>query len=153
MRIIGALAVGILVAFFLDPRLGRTRRALLRDRTMGTARRALRRTRRLGQGAIVAGEAGAAKLTHLREEPKPGMSDETLAQKIMSEVFRDPEIPKGDVNVNVEHGVAVLRGQVQRPELVRELEKRVRKVHGVERVENLLHLPGSEAPMHEAHPT
>ena len=77
------------------------------------------------------------KATHLREEPKD-FDDQTLKAKVESEVFRPADSPKGDVNVNVENGVVFLRGQVERQELVGELEDRVRKVQGVERVENLL---------------
>jgi osmotically-inducible protein OsmY len=55
-------------------------------------------------------------------------------------------VPKGQINVNAERGVVVLRGQVERPELLEALEARVRNVKGVRAVENLLHLPGSPPP-------
>ena len=50
------------------------------------------------------------------------------------------------MNVNVEHGVVYLRGQLEDQSLIGELEQRVRTVNGVNRVENLLHIPGTEAP-------
>ncbi len=83
----------------------------------------------------------------------PGMErtpldDQTLKAKIESEVFREAEAPKGEVNVNVEEGVVYLRGQLDDRSLIEDLERRVRSVHGVERVENLLHTPGTEAPTH-----
>ena len=40
---------------------------------------------------------------------------------------------------------------MERPELIEALEAKVRKVQGVRDVENLLHLPGTEAPVHQAH--
>ena len=43
-----------------------------------------------------------------------------------------------------------LRGQVDRPELIHDLEEAVRKVPGVRGVENLLHLPGTPAPTSHA---
>jgi osmotically-inducible protein OsmY len=53
-------------------------------------------------------------------------------------------VPKGDVNVNVnvENGAAVLRGQVQPPELIEDLGQRVRRVrvNGVRDVASLLHV-------------
>jgi osmotically-inducible protein OsmY len=52
-------------------------------------------------------------------------------------------------NTNVQNGVAQLRGEVQGPDLITMLVERTRKVQGVEDVENLLHAPGTEAPMHE----
>ncbi len=67
----------------------------------------------------------------------------TLAHKIESILFRDRDVPKGQININAEEGVVFLRGQVDRPELVGELEARVRAVKGVRAVENLLHLPPS----------
>jgi osmotically-inducible protein OsmY len=61
-------------------------------------------------------------------------------------VFRDPAVPKGDLNINAENGTVFLRGQVESSELVEELGKRVRRISGVRQVENLLHLPGMPAP-------
>ena len=84
---------------------------------------------------------------HLREEAKE-FDDVTLARKIESEVFRPADVPKGQINVNVQNGVAQLRGQVERPELITQLESNVRNVHGVRDVENLMHLPHTAAPMH-----
>jgi osmotically-inducible protein OsmY len=66
------------------------------------------------------------------------MTDETLKAKIESEVFRDTEAPKGDVNVNVEQGVVYLRGQLDDQSLIDDLRQRVESVSGVERVESLL---------------
>ena len=74
------------------------------------------------------------------------LDDQTLKAKVESEVFRDTEAPKGDVNVNVERGVVYLRGQLEDQSLIQELEQRVRTVHGVNGVENLLRTPGTEAP-------
>jgi osmotically-inducible protein OsmY len=74
------------------------------------------------------------------------VDDQTLKAKVESEVFRDTEAPKGDVNVNVELGVVYLRGQLEDQSLIEELEQRVRTVQGVNKVENLLHTPGTEAP-------
>ena len=77
--------------------------------------------------------------------------DTTLARKVETEIFRDPEVPKGQINVNAEDGVVILRGEVDRPELIRDLEEMTRNVKGVKGVENLLHAPGTEAEMHQAH--
>jgi hypothetical protein len=38
---------------------------------------------------------------------------------------------------------------VPRPELIDDLVKQTHKVQGVREVENLLHVPGTKAPMHE----
>lgn len=146
---IGAVA-GALAALFLDPQSGRRRRQQLVQRTGGFFRRMLRRTGRTARGVAADVSGLGHKVAHLREEPKGQPDDATLVAKVESEVFRDPDMPKGQVNVNAEYGVVVLRGQVERPDLIEELERRVRKVQGVVDVENLLHLPGTDAPMHQA---
>ena len=84
-------------------------------------------------------------------EPRPEPNDATLAARVESEVFAAPDAPKGSVDVNAENGIVVLRGEVERPELIDELVEKARSVQGVREVENLLHLPGEEAPMHQAH--
>jgi osmotically-inducible protein OsmY len=87
------------------------------------------------------------KAKHLEEEPKPQPDDVTLARKVETEIFRDADVPKGQINVNAENGKIVLRGEVGKPEMIRDLEKRAKSVQGVSEVENLLHLPGTEAPI------
>jgi hypothetical protein len=50
------------------------------------------------------------------------------------------------ININAEEGVVVLRGMVEQPDQIVEIERRVREVHGVRGVENLLHVNGSPTP-------
>ena len=117
-------ALGALAAYFFDPRNGKRRRHALRNRTVGLVRSTI---------------GGGAR----------SYDDATLADKIRSEVFRDPSVPKGHINVNVQEGVVQLRGEVDTPELIEELVEQTRKVQGVRDVESLLHVPGTKAPMHE----
>lgn len=139
MRFLRFAAIGAALVYFFDPQQGARRRNMLRDRTVAFFRKGGRRAaRRVGSGAYGLKQ----KATHMREEPKT-FDDQTLKAKIESEVFRPADAPKGAINVNVENGVVYLRGEVQQPEIVEELEQRVRSVQGVERVENLLHTPGS----------
>lgn len=74
------------------------------------------------------------------------LNDPALARKVESEIFRDSEVPKGDISVNAEHGVIYLRGQVSDTEAVDQLVARARAVDGVRGVENLTHLPTETAP-------
>jgi osmotically-inducible protein OsmY len=141
-------ALGALLAYFFDPNSGTRRRHMLRDRTAGFFRTGAREAARAGRGVAAEAYGVSQKAQHLKEEPKD-YDDATLADKVRSQVFRGPEIPKGQVNVNVQDGVVQLRGEVPRPELIEELVKQTRKVQGVREVENLLHLPGTEAPMHK----
>jgi osmotically-inducible protein OsmY len=141
-------ALGAAVAYLFDPQSGRRRRAVLRDRGAALARKSFRRLGRAQRHAQAEAYGLSQKAHHLREEAKPRPDDATLAQKVETEIFRDPEVPKGQINVNAENGTVVLRGEVNTPDLIRDLEERTRKVQGVEEVENLLHLPGTPAPMH-----
>jgi osmotically-inducible protein OsmY len=75
--------------------------------------------------------------------------DQVLHDKVETELFRDADVPKGDINVNVEFGKVVLRGEVESRELIDDLVIRVRAIEGVNDVESLLHVPGEPAPMHE----
>jgi osmotically-inducible protein OsmY len=85
---------------------------------------------------------------HRHEEPKPQPDDVTLAHKVESIIFRDANVPKGQISINAEDGVVWLRGEVPDQEMLDALVERTREVGGVRRVESLLHLPGQEAPMH-----
>jgi osmotically-inducible protein OsmY len=135
MRRLRYAALGAALAYFFDPQNGRARR-----------KDAIKRLVRLSQRQ---GGRLAAKATQLREGPKPQPDDVTLARKVESEIFRDADVPKGQINVNAENGKIVLRGEVDSPELIDDLVVRARKVQGVQDVENLLHTPGQPAPMHD----
>ena len=117
-------AVGAALAYLFDPDNGRKRRKKAIKRTT----KALRQT------------------THLRKQEKPQPDDVTLARKVESEIFRDADVPKGQINVNVEEGVVYLRGELEQPDLIEDLGAQARKVQGVRAVENLLQVPGEEAP-------
>jgi hypothetical protein len=141
-------ALGALLAYFFDPQNGRRRRHELVDRTGARVRAGKRQAARTGRHVAAEAYGVSQRVTHLKEEPKD-LDDATLADKVRSEVFRDPNLPKGDVNVNVQDGIVQLRGELEQPELIEDLVERARKVVGVRDVENLLHTPGTKAPMHE----
>ena len=123
-KLLGLIGLGAALTYFFHPSEGERRRAMVAGRLR-------------------------ALITRAEEGPKPQPDDVTLARQVESELFRVPEVPKGQINVNAENGKIYLRGEVGQPELIRDLEDRARKVQGVHDVENLLHLPGAEAPMHQ----
>jgi osmotically-inducible protein OsmY len=145
-KLLGLVGLGAALTYFFDPDQGRRRRAMAGDRIAGFFRRRVREGERLGRAASAQAEGMVQKATHLQEEPKPQPDDVTLTRKVETEIFRDADIPKGQINVNAENGKIYLRGEVGQPELIKDLEKRARKVQGVQDVENLLHLPGTETP-------
>ena len=141
-------AIGAAVAYFFDPQSGRRRRAVTRDRTAAFFRRRARESARAGRAVAAEAYGVSQKAQHLKEEPK-GFDDVTLARKVETEIFRDADVPKGQINVNVQEGVVQLRGEAPTPDMLTELVEKAPKVQGVRDVENLLHLPGAEAPMHQ----
>ena len=82
-----------------------------------------------------------------RHVPKE-YDDATLKDKVESELFRDEHEVKGAININAQEGVVQLRGQLPSQDLIDALVDRTQKIQGVRGVENLLHTPGTEAPMH-----
>jgi osmotically-inducible protein OsmY len=145
-KLFGLVGLGAGLTYFFDPQQGRRRRAMARDRIAGFFRRRARAGERFGRSATAQAEGLVQKAKHLQEEPKPQPDDVTLTRKVETEIFRDADVPKGQINVNAENGKIYLRGEVEQPELIKDLEQRARKVQGVQDVENLLHLPGAEAP-------
>jgi hypothetical protein len=141
---LGALA-GAVTLYLLDPDRGRRRRNMLRDRGAAMARRAGRGT---GRGARLVGSYMVGKVEALKHGGENGdmPNDAALAKKVESELFRDASIPKGSIDVNAEHGIVVLRGEVSDPELRERVEVAARRLPGVWEVRNLLHLPGEPAP-------
>lgn len=136
-------AAGSAGMYFLDPDRGRARRARTKDRIAGRLRREGRRVERSARyaGGTFAGKIYGAVRGNGEEEFDP----RTLEQKARSEFLGAADVPKGRINVNVEDGTLVLRGMLDTPDQIREVEKRARRIDGVAEVENLLHLPGTPA--------
>jgi osmotically-inducible protein OsmY len=74
------------------------------------------------------------------------IDDVTLRDRAESQLFRDPEIPKGSINISAERGILVLRGEVPDAAMRERLGREAEGVEGVWSVHNLLHLPGEPAP-------
>lgn len=144
MRFLRLAAIGAALTYFFDPQNGRRRRKMTRDRVLAFFRQGARRTERARRAVAAEAYGVKQKATHLREKPKD-LDDVTLTRKVETELFRPAHAPKGSVNVNVENGVVFLRGEVERPEIIEDLEARARKIQGVQEVENLLHLPKTPA--------
>ncbi len=140
-----AAAIGAALAYLFDPDRGGRRRAMARDRSAAAARRSARRLARLSRWGGAEAYGVTQRVRHRREEPKPQPDDVTLARKVETEIFRDADAPKGQVDVNVVDGVVYPRGEVEE-EMIRDLAEAARKVSGVRGVENLLHTPGTPAP-------
>jgi osmotically-inducible protein OsmY len=129
------MGLGALLAYLFDPQSGSSRRAEARQRIPAMLRRT---SAKAGQAASSQATAVKAKTMHRKETEKPQPDDVTLARKVETEIFRDADVPKGNINVNAENGKVVLRCVVEEPSLIEDLEQRTKKVQGVREVENLL---------------
>lgn len=116
------------------------------QRAFGLTRRSARLGARLARRSSSEAFGLLARVQHLNPSPKPGMDDVTLARKVETELFRDPDSPKGSVDVNVADRVVYLHGEVKHPEQISELEREARRIPEVRDVENFLHLPKTPAP-------
>jgi osmotically-inducible protein OsmY len=134
-------AAGLAAGYFLDPDSGKRRRHIARDRATALIRRGAQKTRReAGYAAgTVEGKVEAARSKAAPE--KPAANDQALAERVKTEIFQPADAPKGSVNVNVENGIVYLRGEVKRPDQIRELVEHAGSVDGVSGVESLLHTP------------
>ena len=111
-------AVGAAGAYFLDPNDGARRRHIARDKALSLLRR--------------------GKELAIRRPENGAPNDQTLAERVKSEIFQPADAPKGTVSVNVERGVVYLRGQVPKENDIETLVKQASSVDGVNGVESLL---------------
>src|ERR671915_660883 len=112
-------AAGAAAAHFLDPDSGARRRNTLRDRGASKARSAASTAQ--SQAGYVAGQAkGAASAVTPSKTRLEDADDVTLARKVETEIFRAPDAPKGSVSVDVQDGIAHLRGEAE-PEWIERL--------------------------------
>jgi osmotically-inducible protein OsmY len=140
-------AAGAAAAHFLDPESGRKRRNQMREQAQSTATSAasamqtqVQHAAGMAKGAAHAATPGGSRL----DEP----DDVTLARKVETEIFRAHDAPKGTVSVDVQAGVAYLRGEAP-PEWIERLATEARAVDGIQGVKNLLHSPGTPTPAAE----
>ncbi|HEX5480314.1 MAG TPA: BON domain-containing protein [Dehalococcoidia bacterium] len=146
-----SIGAGALLMYYIDPELGRRRRALVRDQlthvrhvfTSDIPRRAEQR------GRFFRGVARGVRhnaLSPLRNGHEIEVDDETLVDRVRSEVLRSRDIHPGEINLDAYEGTVTLRGQLQHQGQIRELIEATGDVEGVRRVRSYLHLPGTIAP-------
>jgi osmotically-inducible protein OsmY len=139
-KILFGAAIGAAAAWFLDPNDGTRRRNVVRDKTMKYARRGKEEAARKATyaGETVKGKATAVAPGAGREPAGERLNDPALQAKVESEIFRDPDAPKGQVSVNVEDGVVYLRGELDDEAKIEGLREAAARVEGVRGVESLL---------------
>src|ERR1700686_3023518 len=146
LSILTGAVVGAAAAYLFDPERGRARRAMVADRVGAQLRRGWRAANQLSARTSASAAAFPQRMVQLRSvRPRPA-DDLTLRDRVESEVFRNADLPKGQINLDVEPGVVKIRGQVENAFQIASVEKAVLKVPGVVGVENLLHVDGTPAP-------
>jgi BON domain len=142
-----AVATGAGIYFF-DPQQGSRRRSMVRDRGMALVRRGKREAAR--KGDYVAGHAKGvaheARDKATSDAPRGELTDQDLARKVESIIFREADAPKGTVDVDAAGGTVWLRGEVPSEEVKERLVSETSAIPEVAKVEDLLHLPGVPAP-------
>jgi osmotically-inducible protein OsmY len=137
---------GAIVAFLADPTRGRARRARLLDQGAAAVRRTGRRAERAVRNARASASGAMAAISHAGGPSGTGAIDDvTLTARAETELFRDPAVPKGSINVNAERGTLVLRGEVPTAELRDRLGAEAERIDGVWSVHNLLRVEGEES--------
>ncbi len=147
LTFLAGAAVGAAAAYFLDPQGGAQRRNQTRDLAVSKVKSGAQDAAGTAKQAAGAARGKLHDVTPSMPGKGEAPDDVTLARKVESEIFRSAEAPKGAVSVNAENGVVFLRGEVPEREWIDRLADEARKVDGVEEVRNLLHLPGTEAPV------
>jgi osmotically-inducible protein OsmY len=138
---------GAAAAYFFDQQSGNRRRKVAADKAGRFTREGAGSVTGAAQaaGAQAKGVAAKAQQKATGGDSAPG-DDNTLKNKVETEIFRDADAPKGSVDVTVVNGIVELRGQVNDPSQSEALELKTRMVSGVKDVRNLLHLPGETPP-------
>jgi BON domain len=137
----GGFLAGATVLYFLDPDRGARRRHITRDRLVSVLRRTGSQLERFGHRVGSDAYGLSQKAMHPGFVQSQPANDADLAHKVETELFRSRRVPKGRINVNAEEGVVVLRGELDRPDEIKELVAAAGRIPGVRAVENLLHLP------------
>jgi hypothetical protein len=142
-------ACSALLTYMFDPERGRRRRHMARDRWMARTRRVVRVLGGMWRRSASDAYGMSHKIVHLVPRMTDVVDDETLRQRVESQLFRDRHVPKAEMNITAEHGTVILRGELDSPEDITRLETRVRHMPGVRGVHNLLHPRGTDAPNKE----
>lgn len=94
------------------------------------------------------GAANQQSGNHQPDNPNP--DDNTIRDRVETELFRRAWVPKGNLNIDVVDGVVELRGQLKHQSDIDTLIKDARAIQHVKDVRSFLHLPGTPAPNKES---
>lgn len=144
--LLAALSGGAVVQYLLDPVAGRTRRARLSDQLGAAVRRPAKKAAdQAGKKGQMTRDKAVGTVRGALSRSQPSPNDQTLVDKIRSEVLGSAEFRDYTILVESADGNVTLRGHVRQPEEIKAVEKAVREIEGVGDVTNLVHLRGTDA--------
>ena len=141
LKAVLAGAAGAALTYVLDPRDGYHRLSAIRGRVISLFPSPQRPTHPGDGGGTAAGvNPNMRRPVGVRNDDRPRRSDARLVERVEAELRGDPDVPPGQVTIRADHGRVVLRGRVDHPEQIGAILDRVRAIHGVNDVENRLHV-------------
>ncbi len=140
MRSTRGFVIGVGTAYFFDPRLGKRRRILARDKGAKVKRQVIRTAGKKARFSADKARGFYARGRHVVARPLSESADAVVEQRILSDAFRDVGVSTKDVEIGVEDGVVTLTGEVVGDKTASDLVARIGKVPGVENVAAMLHV-------------
>ena len=138
------VAGAALTAYILDPERGKARRRRITDQAGHKLRAAVRKVRRTARHAS---HTLVGRGRHLLLDGQADFADgRALLDRVESELFEDPAVPRGRMNIEVEGLTVILRGELDSLDQMEKVEAAVSRIPGVLGVRSYLHLPGTPAP-------
>jgi hypothetical protein len=139
-----AAVAGAAAMFFLEPRSGRRRRALARDKARHYARLVPSAFGRLGRrmaGPMHGAAHEAAARMHWYVAPPVPDRDQFIKERVESELGHARELPLSALNFDAADGVVRVRGTVPDAATAQDIIARVAKVTGVRAAESRMQTP------------
>ena len=112
MRSTRAFVIGVGAAYFFDPRLGKRRRSVARDKGAKAMRHVTRRSGRKARFVADKTRGYYARGRNVIARPPAETADAIVEQRIRSDALRDVAVSTNDLEIGVEDGVVTLTGEV-----------------------------------------
>lgn len=141
--------LGAAIAYFLDPNSGAGRRNKTLDQLTSLFRQG---TKKASKKAAFVTQQGTGMMRQFgsQQHDNDNPDDNTLRDRVESEIFADTETGRENININVVDGTVTVRGEQPTQTAIDALIARIKGVRGVKGVESYLHLPGTPAPNKES---
>lgn len=153
-----AAAIGAAIVYFLNPSKGgrssdvssfTSSASQAGSQAFGAIKDKVPEVANAAVSAKEAAKTAAAQAGKAHQHDNNAPDDNTLRDRVESEIFATDETSRENINIDVFNGVVTVRGQLPQQSEIDALVKRIEAVRNVSGVNNLLHLPGTVAPNKE----